>query len=62
MATCTMGMGAYDEKEHERRAQKTGAVRADGRADRVGFTGSVEYDDGDSAEALLEQFEELKDD
>lgn len=57
-----MGMGAYDEDEHERRAKKTGQVTADVDDDRSGFRGSIEYDDGESAEALLEQFNEIKGD
>ena len=59
---CTMSMGAYDEDEHERREQKTGVVDADFDADRPEYSGSITYDSGDSAEALLDTFHELKDD
>ncbi|MES3159939.1 MAG: DUF5786 family protein [Halorubrum sp.] len=55
-------MGAYDEDEHERREQKTGVVDADFDADRPEYSGSITYDSGDSAEALLDTFHELKDD
>ena len=55
-----MSMGAYDEDEHERRAQKTGEVDTEFDDARVDYRGSVEYDSGDSAEALIEQFRRLK--
>ncbi|MFB6160986.1 MAG: DUF5786 family protein [Haloferacaceae archaeon] len=57
-----MGMGAYDEDEHERREKKTGQVTAETDDDRSGFRGSIEYDEGDSTEALIEQFNEIKGD
>jgi len=56
----TMSMGAYDEDEHERREQKAAQVDADFEGARSDFRGELEYDDGDSADALLEQFERLK--
>ena len=55
-----MSMGAYDEDEHERREQKTSTVDADFDAERTEYEGSVEYDSGDSTEALLDQFQEIK--
>jgi hypothetical protein len=54
-------MGTYDEDEHERRARKTSEVDAEFDAGRTSFHGSVEFDSGDSAEALIDQFRELKD-
>jgi hypothetical protein len=54
-------MGAYDEDEHERREQKASQVDADFDGARTEYRGSLEYDAGDSAEALLDQFRELKD-
>ena len=57
-----MSMGAYDEDEHERRAQKTGVVDADFDAERPEYAGSLTYDSGDSTEALLDTFQDLKDD
>ncbi|MFB6156230.1 MAG: DUF5786 family protein [Haloferacaceae archaeon] len=57
-----MGMGAYDEDEHERREQKATRVDADFDGARSDFRGELEYDAGDSAEDLLEQFERLKGD
>ncbi|MFB6080939.1 MAG: DUF5786 family protein [Haloferacaceae archaeon] len=57
-----MSMGAYDEDEHERREQKASQVDADFEGARSDFRGELEYDDGDSAEALIEQFEQLKGD
>lgn len=55
-----MSMGAYDEDEHERRAQKTSEVDADFDDTRTGFEGTIEFDSGDSTEALIDQFQELQ--
>ncbi|MFB6301276.1 MAG: DUF5786 family protein [Haloferacaceae archaeon] len=57
-----MSMGAYDEDEHERREQKASQVDADFEGARSDFRGELEYDDGESAEDLIEQFEQLKSD
>jgi hypothetical protein len=54
-------MGAYDEDEHERRAEKA-RVEADSEAERVDFHGSVEFDEGDDADALIEQFQRMQED
>ncbi|WP_435183882.1 DUF5786 family protein [Halobellus sp. EA9] len=54
-----MSMGAYDDDEHERRERKNGAVDTDFSDDRTVYRGSVEYEAGESAEALLDQFREL---
>jgi len=56
-----MGMGAYDEDEHERRAEKT-RVEADAAGERVDFRGDVEFDEGEDADALIEQFRQLRED
>jgi hypothetical protein len=53
-------MGAYDEDEHERRAQKTGQVDAEFDDDRSEFRGTLSYESGDSTAALLDQFKRLK--
>jgi len=55
-----MSMGAYDEDEHERREQKTSSVDASFDDERTNYEGDIEYDSGDSAEALLEQFEQMQ--
>jgi len=55
-----MSMGAYDEDEHERREQKTSSVDAAFDDERTNYEGDLEYDSGDSTEALLDQFEEMK--
>ena len=55
-----MSMGAYDEEEHERREAKTTAVDTDFDDERVEYRGKLEYDSGDSAEALLDQFKKMK--
>ncbi|WP_332900065.1 MULTISPECIES: DUF5786 family protein [unclassified Haladaptatus] len=56
-----MSMGAYDEQEHMRREEKTSRVNADNPDDtRLRYEGKVEYDSGDSAAALLEQFKKMK--
>jgi hypothetical protein len=54
-------MGAYDEQEHERREEKATSVDTDFDDERNEYRGSVEYDSGDSTEALLDQFKEIKD-
>lgn len=55
-----MSMGAYDEGEHERRAEKTAQIDADFDEQRTEFRGKMKFDSGDSAEALLAQFREIK--
>ncbi len=55
-----MSMGAYDEDEHERREQKTSRVDAAFDDERVVYQGTLEYDSGDSTEALLDQFKRIK--
>ncbi len=60
MSILTMSMGAYDEDEHERREQQASKVDADFDDERTIYHGEVEYDSGDSAEALLNKFEEIK--
>jgi hypothetical protein len=55
-----MGLGAYDEDEHERREQKATAVDADFDDERTNYEGEIEYDSGDSAEALLDQFKQIQ--
>ncbi|WP_318567910.1 DUF5786 family protein [Salinigranum marinum] len=55
-----MSMGAYDEDEHERREQKTSTVDAAFDDERVVYHGTLEYDSGDSTEALLDQFKRIK--
>jgi hypothetical protein len=57
-----MSMGAYDEDEHERRAEKASQVDTDFDDVRTEYRGKVEYDSGDSAEALLDQFHEMQQD
>ncbi len=55
-----MSMGAYDEDEHERREQKNSSVDASFDDERTNYKGTLEYDSGDSAEALLDQFKRMK--
>jgi len=61
MGCCIMSLGAYDEDEHERRAQKTGVVDAEFDDTRSEYRGEIQVDAGDSAEALLDQFREIND-
>ncbi|AGB33537.1 hypothetical protein Natpe_3776 [Natrinema pellirubrum DSM 15624] len=56
----TMSMGAYDEDEHERREQQASKVDTDFDDERTIYHGEVEYDSGDSAEDLLDTFEQIK--
>ena len=60
MSVVVMSMGAYDEDEHERRERKNNTVDVSEDDDRTTYHGSVEYDSGDSAEALLDKFEEIQ--
>jgi hypothetical protein len=53
-------MGAYDDDEHERRERKNGSVDTDFDDERTVYRGTVEYDSGDSTEALLDQFRAMK--
>lgn len=55
-----MSMGAYDEDEHERREKKNATVDTDFDDDRSEYKGKLEFDSGDSAEALLDQFQRIK--
>ena len=55
-----MSMGSYDEDEHERRAEKTSTVDAGFDDERTEYRGEMEFDAGDSAEDLLDQFREMK--
>jgi len=57
-----MSMGAYDESEHERREGKLSEVDTGGDDERVNYEGRVEFDSGDSTEALLDQFKQIKSD
>lgn len=58
----TMSMGAYDEEEHERRERKNSSVDASFDDERTEYQGSVEFDAGESAEDLLDQFREIQSD
>ncbi len=60
MCVLTMSMGAYDEAEHERREKQVSRVDTDFDDERTIYHGKVEYDSGESAEALLNKFEEIK--
>lgn len=55
-----MSMGAYDEHEHERREQKATSVDTEFDDTRTEYRGTLEFDSGDSAEDLLDQFNEMK--
>ena len=55
-----MSMGAYDEDEHERREQKVLNVDASFDDERTDYEGELEYESGDSAEALIDQFKRMK--
>jgi hypothetical protein len=59
MQVIAMSMGAYDEAEHERRERKTSEIDADFDDERTAYEGDVEYDAGESAEALLDQFQQI---
>ncbi|GAD53315.1 hypothetical protein MBEHAL_2075 [Halarchaeum acidiphilum MH1-52-1] len=55
-----MSIGSYDEDEHERRERKNADVDLRADDDRTEYHGTVTYDSGDSTEALLDQFKQMK--
>ncbi len=55
-----MSMGAYDEDEHERRERQASKVDTDFDDERTIHHGTIEYDSGESADDLLDQFREIK--
>lgn len=55
-----MSLGAYDEDEFERRERKNAEVDLSEDDTRTTYEGSVEYDSGDSADELLDQFQKIK--
>lgn len=55
-----MSLGAYDEDEYERRERKNATVDMSEDDTRSSYEGTVEYDSGDSADELLDKFEEIK--
>lgn len=55
-----MSMGAYDEEEHERRESKTSSIDADFDETRTDYRGKLEYDSGEDAQALIDQFKQIK--
>ncbi len=55
-----MSMGAYDEDEHERREEKAATVDAAFDDERTNYEGRIEYDSGESAEALIDQFKRIQ--
>ncbi|MFB6086318.1 MAG: DUF5786 family protein [Halodesulfurarchaeum sp.] len=56
-----MSLGAYDEQEHERRERKNSSVDLSEDDTRSSYEGSVEFEAGESAEDLLDQFHEITD-
>ena len=56
-----MSLGAYDEDEHERRERMNSEVDLSEDDTRTTYEGSVEFDSGESADDLLAQFQEIKD-
>lgn len=61
MSIPLMSLGAYDEQEHERRERKNASVDLSEDDTRSSYQGSVEFDTGNSAEELLDQFHEITD-
>lgn len=55
-----MSMGAYDEDEHERREKKAASVDASFDDERTNYEGTIEYNSGESAEELIDQFKQLQ--
>lgn len=59
--TVAMSLGTYDEQEHERRERKNATVDISEADTRSAYRGSVEFDSGESAEELLDKFQEITD-
>ena len=55
-----MSIGSFDEDEHERREKKNATVDISEDDDRTNFQGKIEYDSGESAQSLIDQFKKLK--
>ena len=55
-----MSMGSYDEAEHERRERKNSELDANFDDERAEHDGQVEYEGGESAEELLDQFKRIQ--
>jgi hypothetical protein len=55
-----MSMGAYDDEEHERRERKNSEVDMSSDDERNEYRGEVEYEGGESAEELLDQFKQIQ--
>ncbi|MFC7073349.1 DUF5786 family protein [Halovenus rubra] len=55
-----MSMGAYDNDEHERRERMSSEVDTSFDDERNEYRGSVEYESGESAEQLLDQFKQMQ--
>ncbi|MDY6764876.1 MAG: DUF5786 family protein [Halobacteria archaeon] len=58
-----MGMGAYDEDEHEKREQQIGDVDEEEEEiedDRKYYEGDVEYESEESVEDLVDKLEDIK--
>ena len=62
MSVVVMSMGAYDEDEHERRERKNNTVDISDEDQRTTYEGSVEYESGESADELLDQFRQMQSD
>ena len=60
MSVLTMSMGAYDEDEHERREMKSSTIDADFDSNRQDYHGQLKFTEGESADALLDQFKQLQ--
>jgi hypothetical protein len=52
-------MGAYDEEEHERRERKNAEVEVSDDDTRTNYEGKIEFDAGEDADALLDQFKQI---
>ena len=55
-----MSMGAYDAAEHERRERMSSTVDTDFDDERNEYRGRVEFESGESAEELLDQFKKIQ--
>ncbi|MFD1643816.1 hypothetical protein DJ71_21180 [Halorubrum sp. E3] len=55
-----MGMGNFDEQEHERREKKLSEIESDSEEQPTEYQGQITFDTEDTTEALLDRLKEMK--
>ncbi|UHQ98092.1 DUF5786 family protein (plasmid) [Natrinema zhouii] len=55
-----MGMGNFDEQEHERREKKLSEIESDSEEQPREYRGQMTFETEDSMEVLLDRLKEMK--